>query len=104
VNTVATTLLGRWASGRWLYHNPDYVYPDGGILDGYTRKQLRELTEHQQTYWLYRDVQERIVAVTSEGSDRYAELVFWVLIGGETAKLSHVTVMPEGWSPIPERL
>lgn len=105
MNTVATNLLGRWVRGRWVHLNSKYVPASRGMLDGYTKAELKELTEYQRTRWVYSEVEEKIVAVTSEGSDRYAELKFWVLIDGKSCFLEEdATVMPEGWHPVGERL
>lgn len=99
MNTVATNLLGRWVQGRHVFDNPTYVPPREGILNGYSKKELKTLTERQMTMYLADWVEEKVVAVTCDGQGEYAELVFWVLIDGKPRQLDNVTVMPEGWTP-----
>lgn len=98
---VATNLVGRWASGRYDYKNKDYVNPEGGGFPfrEYTKQQLKTLTEHQMTEEYYRETTDRIVAVTVDGSGRYAGLVFWILVEGVPTRLYRARVMPEGWEP-----
>lgn len=98
MNTVATNLVGRYAKGLFRKKNPDYVAPEGewGI---HTKKQKQTLTDRQMREELYYDVVEQVVAVTTEGSGMYAELVFWALKDGKPRILEAATIMPAGWTP-----
>ena len=101
---VGTNLLGRWVTGKWVYENADYVYPERGLLDGYSRKEEKTLTKHQMTHYYQKRVTEKIVAVTTESTGQFQTLRFWVLIDGKPEFLQDgATVMPIEWSPA-ERL
>jgi hypothetical protein len=94
MNMVATNLLGRWVKGRWIYINPDYVSPDGDFFH-HSKKQRRELTEHQMSLYTHQDLEGKVVAVTSTDD----ELVFWILRDGKAVALQSSTIMPENWAP-----
>ena len=96
---VHTSLLGRWAKGTYWYRNPKYVAPAGSFLE-YTRKQNKELSEDQKTYWAYNRVHGQIIAVSAEGQGEYQTLRLWILIDGKPCFLDdNAVVMPEGWTP-----
>lgn len=95
---VATNLLGRYAKGYFRKKNPDYVKPDDE-WGYYSSKQKKTLTNRQMTEEFYYDVTEEVVAVTTEGTGNYAELVIWGLRDGKTTIIEKATVMPAGWQP-----
>lgn len=102
---IATSLCGRWVQGSWAYDNPEYVPPKRGLLDGYTKDELKTLTENQQKRWAYKRVTERVVAITTDGSGWHTELNIWVLIDGKPEMLcDNARIMPAEWNPPPERL
>lgn len=91
---VASNLMGCIATGHWRDANPDYVFP----MDRKWRTKYRA-DQLEPSIW-YR-VTGEVVAVTSESSGTYADLVVWVLVDGVPKRLCPTTakVMPRGWTP-----
>jgi hypothetical protein len=88
----------------WAYDNPEYVRPKDWIT-GYSKKELATLTEIQRKRWLYKEVVDRVVAITTQGSGWDTKLNIWVLIDGKPEMLcDNARILPVDWNPPFDRL